>query len=75
MDSGTIFLELIGLGYPCFLIKKDFWNFSKKFNKHLNNLKKINIIFNTVEDLNFFLKTNLNVLKISKVYINKYVIE
>ena len=58
MDSGTIFLELLGLGYPCFLIKKDFWNFSKKFNKHLNNLKKINIVFNTAEDLNFFLKKN-----------------
>lgn len=56
MDNGTIFLELIGLNYPCFLINQKFSIFNNKFKKELKNLKKINIVFDTIEEFIFFLK-------------------
>lgn len=61
LDNGTIFLELIGLNYPCFLINKKFWKFNNQFKKELANLKKINIVFDTIEEFSIFLnKTDLD---------------
>lgn len=55
-DPGTIFLELLGLNYPCFLIKDKAWNLNSKFKGHLNKLKKLNIVFNSSIDLLKYLK-------------------
>ena len=58
-DPGTIFLELLGLNYPCFLINDKAWNLNSKFKSHLKKLKKINIVFNSsTELLKYLNKTN-----------------
>ena len=58
-DPGTIFLELLGLNYPCFLINDKAWNLNSKFKRHLKKLKKIFIVFNSsTELLKYLNKTN-----------------